>query len=113
MYRNLISLHFQAFITNKLIPHLFKGLAGLSEDLLESYGDSWSFVDEGGCSSFQYKVLMIFADIRNEIFTFLDICYDKIGITETTYQTCFSSNWTCLEQSVVGSGLGCHIRKSD
>ena len=35
-----------AFMTNRLIPHLLTELAGLSEDLLESYGDSWSFADE-------------------------------------------------------------------
>ena len=46
MYRNQISLHFQAFITNRLTPQLLKGLAGLSEDLLDSYGDSWGFADE-------------------------------------------------------------------
>jgi len=34
MYRNLVSLHFQAFITNKLTQHLLTELAGLSEGLL-------------------------------------------------------------------------------
>ena len=42
-----ISIHFQAFIPNRLTPHLLTELAGLSEDLLESYGDSWGFADEG------------------------------------------------------------------
>ena len=37
-----------AFMPNRLTPHLLKGLAGLSEGLLESYGDSWGFADEGG-----------------------------------------------------------------
>ena len=37
-----------AFMPNRLTPHLLKGLAGLSEGLLESYGDSWGFVDEVG-----------------------------------------------------------------
>ena len=32
---------------NRLTPHLLTELAGLSEDLLESYGDSWGFADEG------------------------------------------------------------------
>ena len=35
-----------AFMPNRLTPHPFKELAGLSEDLLESYGDSWGFADE-------------------------------------------------------------------
>ena len=56
---------------------------------------------------------MIFADKHNEIFSFLDICYDKIGFSENPNQTYFSSNWTCLEQSGVGSGLGCYLCKSD
>ena len=47
MYRNPVSLHFQAFIPNRLTPHPLTELAGLSEDLLESYGDSWGFADEG------------------------------------------------------------------
>ena len=32
---------------NRLTPHLLMGLADLSEDLLESHGDSWGFADEG------------------------------------------------------------------
>ena len=40
---------------NRLTPHLMKGLAGLSEDLLESYGDSWGFADEGGVHHFNIK----------------------------------------------------------
>ena len=36
-----------AFISNRLTPHLLTELAGLSGDLLESYGDSWGFADEG------------------------------------------------------------------
>jgi len=32
---------------NRLTPHLLTELAGLSEGLLESCGDSWSFADEG------------------------------------------------------------------
>ena len=61
----------------------------------------------------QNKVFMIFADMLNEISALFDTCYDKIGFTENPNQTCSSNNWTCLEQSVVRSGLGCHIRKSD
>ena len=38
-----------AFMPNRLTPHLLKELAGLSEGLLESYGDSWGFVDEMEC----------------------------------------------------------------
>ena len=30
-------------------------LAGLSEDLLESYGDSWGFADEGGDEDHQIQ----------------------------------------------------------
>ena len=56
---------------------------------------------------------MIFADNHMETFSLFDSCDDKIGITENPNQTCSSSNWTCLEQSTVGSGLGCHLRKSD
>ena len=37
-----------AFMPNRLTPHLLTELACLSEGLLESYGDSWGFVDEGG-----------------------------------------------------------------
>ena len=44
-----------AFMPNRLTPHLLKGLAGLSEDLLESYGDSWGFADEGGVHHFNIK----------------------------------------------------------
>ena len=33
---------------NRLTPHLLTELAGLSEGLLESYGDSWDFADEMG-----------------------------------------------------------------
>ena len=36
-----------AFMHNRLTPHLLTELAGLSEGLLESYGDSWGFADEG------------------------------------------------------------------
>ena len=32
---------------NRLTPHLLTELAGLSEGLLESYGDSRGFADEG------------------------------------------------------------------
>ena len=42
--------HFElilAFIPNRFTPHLLTELAGLSEGLLESYGDSWGFEDEG------------------------------------------------------------------
>ena len=55
IYRNLISIHFQAFIPNRLTPHLLTELAGLSEDLLESYGDSWGFADEVGADQFKIK----------------------------------------------------------
>ena len=88
-------------------------LAGLSEDLLESYGDSWGFADKGWCSSFQYKVLMKFADMNMEIFSLFDSCDDKIGFTENPDQTYSSSNWTCLEQSGVGSGNGYFITWND
>ena len=98
---------------NRFNPHLLTELTGLSEGLLESYGDCWVFADEWVCSSFHYKVLMKFADIHNEIFYFLDICYDKIGFTENPDQTCTPGIWNCLEQSGVGSRLGCHICKSD
>ena len=33
---------------NRFTKHLLTELAGLSEDLLESYGDSWGFAGEGG-----------------------------------------------------------------
>ena len=82
---------------NRLNPHLLKGLAGLSEDLLESYGDSWDYADEGGVYHYQYKVPMIFADMHDEIFSLFDICYDKIGSTENPNQTCSCSNWTCFK----------------
>ena len=36
-----------AFMPNRLTPHPLTELAGLSEDLLESYGDYWGFADEG------------------------------------------------------------------
>ena len=36
-----------AFMSNRLTPHLLTELAGLSEGLLESYGDSLGFADEG------------------------------------------------------------------
>ena len=39
-----------AFTPNRLTPHLLTELAGLSEGLLESYGDSWGFVGEGDLS---------------------------------------------------------------
>jgi len=35
-----------AFMPSRFTPHLLTELAGLSEDLLESYGDSWGFADE-------------------------------------------------------------------
>ena len=35
-----------AFMPNGFTPNLLKGLEGLSEGLLESYGDSWGFADE-------------------------------------------------------------------
>ena len=44
-----------AFIPNRLTPHPLKELAGLSEDLLESYGDSWVFADEGSVHHFNIK----------------------------------------------------------
>ncbi len=44
-----------AFMPNRLTPHLLKGLAGLSEDLLESYGDSWGFADERDVDQFRIK----------------------------------------------------------
>ena len=47
--------HILAFMPYRLTPHLLKGLAGLSEGLLESYGDSWSFADEGGVHNFNIK----------------------------------------------------------
>ena len=55
MATNVVSLHFQAFITNKLTPHLLTELAGLSEGLLGISGDSWSFADEGGVHHFNIK----------------------------------------------------------
>ena len=72
-----------------------------------------SFADEGGVYHFQYKVLMIFADMNIEKFSLFDSCDDKIGIIENPNQTCSSSNWTCLEHSSLGSGLGCKICKSN
>ena len=33
---------------NRFTPHLFKGVVGLSECLLESYGDSYGCADEVG-----------------------------------------------------------------
>ena len=56
---------------------------------------------------------MKFADIHNELSSLFDTCYDKFDFSENLSQTYFYSNWTCLEQSGVGAGLGCHIRKSD
>ena len=56
---------------------------------------------------------MKFTDIHMEIFSLFDSCDDKIGITENPYQTFSSSNWTCLEQSGLGTGLGCNICKSN
>jgi|OM-RGC.v1.035155818 hypothetical protein len=44
-----------AFIPNKLTQHLLMELAGLSEGLLESYGDSWGFADECGLHHFNIK----------------------------------------------------------
>ena len=40
-------------MSNRLTPHLLKGLAGLSEGLLDSYGDSWGFADERVLIKFQ------------------------------------------------------------
>ena len=47
MFKNTKYELILAFMPNRLTPHLLKEIAGLSEDLLESYGDSWGFVDEG------------------------------------------------------------------
>ena len=44
-----------AFMPNRLTPHLLTELAGLSEGLMESYGDSWGFADEGGVHHFNKK----------------------------------------------------------
>ena len=44
-----------AFMPNRLTPHLLTELAGLSEDLLESYGDSWGFADEEDTDQFKIK----------------------------------------------------------
>ena len=55
MYRNHISIHYKAFMPNRLTPHLLTEQAGLSEDLLESYGDSWGFADEVGVNHFSIK----------------------------------------------------------
>ena len=43
-----------AFMPNRLTPHLLTELACLSEDLLESYGDSWGFADEEGFDSWDF-----------------------------------------------------------
>ena len=40
---------------NRLTPHLLTELAGLSEDLLESYGDSLGFADEGDDDQLRIK----------------------------------------------------------
>ena len=47
MTTNLISMQKWALMPNILTPHLLTELAGLSEDLLKSYRDSWGFADEG------------------------------------------------------------------
>mgnify|MGYP004171356865 CR=1 FL=1 len=47
MFKYVESELILAFMPNRLIPHLLTELAGLSEGLLESYEDSWSFADEG------------------------------------------------------------------
>ena len=55
MFKNTKYELILAFIHNSLTPHLLKGLAGLSEDLLESYGDSWSFADDRDVDQFRIK----------------------------------------------------------
>ena len=44
-----------AFMPNGFTPNLLKGLEGLSEGLLESYGDSWGFADERDVDQFRIK----------------------------------------------------------
>ena len=44
-----------AFVPIRLTPHLLTEQAGLSEDLLESYGDSLSFSDERDVDQFRIK----------------------------------------------------------
>ena len=61
----------------------------------------------------QNKVLMIFADMYDEILSLFEICNDKIGFTENSNQTCFSSNWTCFKQSGYESGNGHFITWND
>ena len=40
---------------NRLTPHLLTELAGFSEGLLDSYGDSWGFADERDVDQFRIK----------------------------------------------------------
>ena len=56
---------------------------------------------------------MKFADMHMDIFSFLDICYDKIGFTENPNQTCSPSIWNCLEHSGYESGNGYFITWND
>ena len=44
-----------AFMPNRFTLHPLTELAGLSEDLMESYGDSWGFAVEGGVDQFKIK----------------------------------------------------------
>ena len=48
---------------NRLTPHLLTELAGLSEVLLESYGVSWGFADEG-CWEIDHKFRSIHLTIK-------------------------------------------------
>ena len=56
---------------------------------------------------------MIFADIHNDIFSFLDVCNDKIGFTENPNQTCSPGIWNCPEYSGYESGNGYFITWND
>ena len=56
---------------------------------------------------------MIFADIHNELFSLFDICYDEIGITETTHPTCIPGIWNFPEYSGYESGNGYLITWND
>ena len=52
---------------NRLTPHLLTELAGLSEDLLESYGDFWGFADEGS-KLMENKDFLFKHRIKNSVF---------------------------------------------
>ena len=94
------------YITQSHFLQLESHLAGLSEDLLESYGNSWGFADEGVLSYLiKLKLLKILADIHNEIISFQNIGNDKNSISKNLIVPPSSSIWTSDLQSGVGSGI--------